>query len=164
MARRATLFFVSFWFLEEKLFPLKMGYFCSFFSVSLPFSLTLSLSLSFFCFLSLSLLFLSFFLPCFLSCFVAFLSLPCFSLLVSCKEQHQTITLESFCSINPFCVFCFPSCFVSQIPLSYLCFVRILMCVLFNINVLSFTKDNLSNTIFWWSWWLQQTFLITYVL
>ena len=86
-------------------FPWKRGYFCSFLSVLLCFSLACLTSP----FLSLSLLSFSCFLTSLFSvmlCFLVFcLSfLACFFASVSCKEQHQTITSERLFS-STFAIF-----------------------------------------------------------
>ena len=52
--------------------------------------------------------------------------------------------------INPVYFFGFLSCFLFQIPFSYLCFLPgIQLCFLFNINVLGFKKHKLKNVNFW---------------
>ena len=98
---RASLFCLCVCFCLKKVcFPWKRRYFCSFFSVSLCFSLacltspfhSLSFSLS----LSLSCYFLGFFLSFFFVFsfldFVLFSFFASFFAFVSCKEQHQNIT------------------------------------------------------------------------
>ena len=128
-------FFASEW--QKTSFPLKKGIFCLLLSVSLCFSwaffglplvqflfLCLSLSLS----LSLSCSFLSFFLLVFLfllyfgSFFSLFLSFSVFFAFVSWKLTTSKDSIAKFFFINPVSFFGFLSCFLFQIPFSYLCF------------------------------------------
>ena len=88
------------------------------------FSFSLSLSLS------LYILLFSFFLLVFLFCF---LLVPCFCLfflpsLLWFHERNNTKikTLQSFFFINPFSFLGFLSCFLFEVPYSYLCFFLIL--------------------------------------
>ena len=139
------LFFLLFFpFFASTVSPLKRAFF-KFLSVSLCSSaflglplfqfLCLCLSLSLSMSLSLSCYFLSFFLVVFLSCFLLvpcfclFLSFSFFFAFVSCKEQHQNIQLQSLFSSIISLFFGFLSCFLFQIPFSYLCFFLILSCV-----------------------------------
>ena len=135
--------------------PWKKGYSCSFFSLSLSFSLasfaspfSLSLSIYLYIFLSLSLsLSISLFLPSFIFHSLFFSLLFFLSCLVSLfgfmKEQHQMITFERFVFINPFCLFGFPVLFCLSVPFSYLCvFPYPKLCVLVNVHVLSFEEDH----------------------
>ena len=156
MARRATslvCFFILFLFLFWKKSP-KKGHFV-YFSVS-PFacfpppihSFFLCLSLS----LSLSLVFFSF--PCFLSCFLllpCFLSLcflPCFFVLVSCKDQHQNTKFQCFC-YESFLCFWFPVLFcLSNRFFMSLFFSLSQVVFLVNINVFTFPKTTYKTTIF----------------
>ena len=162
---------------EKTLFsPWKRGYLCSFWSVPLfcslacltsPslffffFCLSLSLSLSLYIYislsLSLSLIFLAFFLPSFLSCFLSFLVifpffcfsfLPRFFAFVSCKEEHQysyilkvvliNICFVSWCHVlvvsfkSPVLIFASPLASPHlNLPLFGVCVCVVCVCVFF---------------------------------
>ena len=147
---KPSLFFVFFFPFLSLLFN---GHFCLFLSVSLCFSLAFfGLPLFQFLFLCLSLvlaLFPSFlvFLFCFLlvPCYCLFLSFSFFFAFVSWKEQHQN-TLLQICSSSIFSrFFGFLSCFLFQIPFSYLCYFLILSYVFCNVNVFGFQKNKWKN-------------------
>ena len=111
-------------------FPQKRAFFCLFLSVSLCFSLAFFLGLPLFQFLFLCLSLPFFFLSSFLSfffaffCFLVFVSLFPFlsSLLLFHEEDNiKNIQLQSFSSLIFSLLGGFLSCFIFEIPFSYLC-------------------------------------------
>ena len=118
------------------------------FSMSLFLSISLSLSLSLYLSLSLVIVFLSSFLSLFfaffwLLVFCLFLGFSFLFAFVSCKEQHQNIQLQSFIFFsNPFSLFGFLSCFLFQIPFTYLSFFFFFFLIL--------SYDFCSTSMFFW--------------
>ena len=129
--------------------------FQSSFSLSFSFSLSLSLSLSLF----LSILLVSFFLPCFLYLFVAFLF--CFSLfaliLCFCFIKRTTSNVELEYIHQSFLLFVFLSCFVFQISCYYHCFVAILSSIFLSTSMSYNSKKTTYKTpMLGENWGLQQ--------
>ena len=128
-----------------------------------PFSISLSLSLSCSCPFSFLLVFLFDFFW-----FLVFVSF--FPLLSSLLLFHERNNIKIFnCNIfvhQYFLFFCFLSCFLFQIPFSYLCYFLILSYVFVQHQCFWFQKTKLKNNNFWWKGGLQQkfVFLSTYVL
>ena len=131
--------FLSLLLIEKTVFPPRKGILCLFLSVSLCFSLASFWPPPFSIFLSLSLSFLLFFLPSCLSFLLSFASLFLslsflFFLLCFCfmKRTTSKYSITKFSFINIFSFFGFLSCFLFEIPFSYLCiFPDFKLCFLF---------------------------------
>ena len=151
--------FLSLLLIDQKnLFPPQKGIFCLFL-VCLVLSLFAFFGLPLFQFLFLCLSVALFFLPSFLSFFFAFflflVFVSFFPFLSSLLLFHEKNNIKIF-NCNYFfpeifsLSFGFLSCFLFEIPFSYLCFFPdFKLCFLFNINVFSFKKTKLKSTHFW---------------
>ena len=141
--------FLSLFLIDKKpVFPPRKGHFLSIFNVSLSFSLNLFWPAPFSVSLSLSLSFssLSFFLLVFLFAFFLFLvfvSFSCFFLLCFCfmKRTTSKYSITTFFPWNLFSFFGFLSCFLFEIPFSYLCFSQILSYVFCSTSLFLVSKN-----------------------
>ena len=166
--------FLCFWVTKKTSFPPEKGHFCLFLSVSLCFSWAFfGLPLLQFLFLCLSLVL--FFLSSFLSFFFGFLLVPSFSLFlsfcvvfgfVSWKLTTSKDSIAKFFFHQSRVFFGFLSCFLFQIPLSYLCCSWYSVMFLFNINVLVSKKNQVEKHQFFVQRGVatKRVFLITCVL